>query len=452
MFPIVTTPKSQEQFRHAIQLDAIADHLTDGEINEIASNLGHTWRDRQLPPGVTVRSCVHRALNADHSIAAMLADLAAIDDPDAPVPTDSAWCQARSRMPLMVLQELIIRRARECQRRFGQPYQWHGRPVFIADGSTVSMPDEPELVEAFGYAPTRHGPSRFPVGRITFIELAGLEAIWDYRLDDYRTSEDEQFEEMWPSLPYGCIILADKKFGSFYTLAKLRQRRIGVITLLHQRRNPYKLIRKGRQLGPNEWLVHLDLAPQSRRKYNDPTLPQLLSVRLIRVRFHRGGRRHTLWVVTTLMDTALYPSRQVAAGYRWRWDIEPRIGSLKTTLEMNVLRSKKPGSVRREVASIVLGHNLVWMLIHEAAESNGVPAGDISFACAVKIAVAFSQALPLAAASQRPALREKMLKMIASQVNHHPFDRAEPRKVKRDRRRYPYLKEPRAVARAKCLT
>ena len=154
MFPIVTTPKSQEQFRHAIQLDAIADHLTDGEINEIASNLGHTWRDRQLPPGVTVRSCVHRALNGDHSIAAMLADLAAIDDPDAPVPTDSAWCQARSRMPLTVLQELIIRRARECQRRFGQPYQWHGRPVFIADGSTVSMPDEPELVEAFGYAPT----------------------------------------------------------------------------------------------------------------------------------------------------------------------------------------------------------------------------------------------------------------------------------------------------------
>ena len=452
MFPIVTTPESQEQFRHAIQLDAVVDHLTDDEINDICHDLGHTWRDRQLPPGVTVRSCVHRALNADHSIAAMLADLAAIDDPNTPVPTDSAWCQARSRIPLTVLRELIIRRARDCKRRFAKPYQWNGRPVFIADGSSVSMPDEPASVEAFGYAPTKHGPSRFPVARITFIELAGLESIWDYRLDDYRTSEDEQFEEMWPSLPNGCIMLLDKKFSSFYVLAKLRQRSIGVITPLHQRRNPYKLIRQGRKLGPNEWLVRLDLAPQSRRKYNDPTLPQRLAVRLIRVRFHRGGRRHTLWVVTTLMDTAMYPSRQVAAGYRWRWGIEPRIGSLKTTLAMNVLRSKKPGSVRKEVASIILGHNLVWMLIHEAAESSGVEAGDISFACAVKVAVAFSQALGLVSASQRPALREKMMKMIASQVNHHPFDRVEPRMVKRDRRRYPYLKEPRAVARARCLT
>jgi len=452
MSPIGTTFQSQEEFGHAVQLDAVSEHLSDDEINEICRNLGHSWRDRLLPPGVLVRSCVHRALSGDHTIAAMLADLAAGDDPSAPAPTDSAWCQARSRLPLEVLRELIIRRAREGRRRFAEPYQYKGRPVFIVDGSTVSMPDEPALAEQFGYAPTKHGPSRFPVARITFIELAGLEVIWDYRLDDYRTSEDAQFEEMWPSLPSGCIALADKKFGSFYTLAKLRQRRIGVITLLHARRNPHNLIRHGRNLGANDWLVHLDLAPSLRRKYDDPTLPQSLAVRLIRVRFRRGGRRHTLWVVTTLMDPLEYPRRDLAAGYRWRWDIEGRIGSLKTTLEMNVLRSKKPGSVRREVASIILGHNLVWLLIHEAAEQSGTSTEDISFACAVKTAVAFSQTLRQAPPSQRPAVREKMLRIIAAHLNHHPYNRVEPRKVKRDRRRYPYLKEPRAVARAKCLT
>ena len=452
MHSIVPTPESHQEFRRSVPLAALAEYLPEDEINEICDELGHTWRDRLLPPAVTIRSCVHRALNGDHSIAAMLADLAALGDPHAPIPTDAAWCQARSRMPLTVFRELIARKASTCQRRFGRPYRWHGRPIFIVDGSTVSMPDEPALVEAFGYAPTRHGPSRFPVGRITFIEMAGLEVICDYRFDDYRTSEDEQFEEMWPSLPQGCICLADRKFSSFYTLAKLRQRRIGVITLLHQRRDPWKLIAKGRKVGRNEWIVSLDLAPQQRRRYNDPTLPERLSVRLIRVRFRRGNRWHTLWVVTTLMDRAKYPRHKVVAGYRWRWDIEGRIGSLKTTLEMSVLRSKKLETARREVASIVLGHNLVWTLIHEAAERSGTPAGDISFAGAVKVAVAFSQTLPLAPASQRAALREKMLELIARQVNHHPFGRVEPRKVKRDKRRYPYLKEPRAVARKKCLT
>ena len=250
MHPIVPTPESQQEFPRSISLATVAEHLSDTEINAICHDLGHTWRDRQLPPGRTVRTCVHRALNGDHSIAAMLADLGALDGADVPVPTDSAWCQARSRLPLAVFRELIIRRAHQARRRFGQPYRWHGREVFIADGTTVSMPDEPALVEQFGKAPGRYGNSRFPVGRITFVELAGLEVIWDYRLDAYRISEDEQFEEMWPSLPRGCICLLDKKFSSFYVLAKLRQRRIDVITPLHQRRDPHSIEVAHDQVGP----------------------------------------------------------------------------------------------------------------------------------------------------------------------------------------------------------
>lgn len=452
MSSIGHAPQSHAGFPCPLPLAALAEHLPDGEIEQICRDLGHTWRDRQFPPGVTVRSCVHRALNGDHSIAAMLADLAALNAPDAQAPTDAAWCQARSRIPLDVFRQLVARKARACRRRYGRSHDWNGRPVFVVDGSTVSMPDEPALVEAFGYAPTKHGPSRFPVARVTFIELAGLEVIWDYRIGEYRASEEAQFRQMWPSLPSGCICLLDKKFSSFYMLAKLRQRRISVVTLLHQRRDPKKLIAQGEWLGRHEWLVPLELWPQLRRSYDDPTLPRVLWVRLIRVRFRRGSRRHTLWVVTTLMDPVRYPRREVADAYRRRWDIEGRIGSLKTTLEMNVLRSKRVGSALREVASILLGHNLAWMLIHEAAERSGTPAGDISFAGAVKVAVAFSQTLPFASGPAREALRGKMLDVIARQVNRHPFNRVEPRKVKRDRRRYPYLKEPRGVARAKCLT
>lgn len=134
------------------------------------------------------------------------------------------------------------------------------------------------------------------------------------------------------------------------------------------------------------------------------------------------------------------------------WQIEERIGSAKSTLEMSVLRSKTVANARREVASILLGHNLVWMLIHEAAETHDVAPEDISFAHAVKAIVAYSATLPLVAPCHRPALRAKMLQMIARQRNHHPYGRVEPRQVKRDRRRYPQLKQPRPLARAQGLT
>ena len=78
-----------------------------------------------------------------------------------------------------VLVELIFRRALECRRRFGQACRWHGRWIFRIDGSTVSMPDTPSLAEEFGYASGAHGPSRFPIARLTFIELAGLNVIWN---------------------------------------------------------------------------------------------------------------------------------------------------------------------------------------------------------------------------------------------------------------------------------
>jgi hypothetical protein len=233
MYRIVHYSKSHQHIRRSLQLAALGGLLPDEEIESVCRGLGYRWRRRLLPPGATVRSMVYRGLHPDHSIAGMLADLAATLGPDVAAPTDSAWCQARSRLPERVVMELIFRRAYECRRRFGRPHRWHGRQVFRIDGSTVSMPDEPALVRAFGYAKTRHGPSRFPVARITFIELAGLGVIWNYRLDKYTRSEERQLYNMWHVLPRGCICLLDRKFCSFYNLAKLRQRRVAVVTPLN---------------------------------------------------------------------------------------------------------------------------------------------------------------------------------------------------------------------------
>ncbi|HUX00708.1 MAG TPA: IS4 family transposase [Phycisphaerae bacterium] len=452
MYRIDPSGKSHQRICRSVQLAGLDEFLPDAEVEAVCRDLKHRWRNRLLPPGPTVRSMVYRGLHPDKSIAAMLADLAALLGPEWPAPTDAAWCQARTRLPEKVLAQLIRRRARRCRRRFGAIYRWHARQVFRADGSTVSMPDEPALVKAFGYARTRHGPSRFPVARITLLELAGLNVTWDYRIGRYTVSEEAQLYDMWDTLPTGCICLLDRKFCSFYNLAKLRHRRIDVVTPLNARRDPGKLIRQGRLLGKGQWRVPLTLAPQLRRKYDDPTLPKVLWVRLICVRYRRGNKKAQLWLVTTLMDPKKYPRAQIAHLYRTRWGIEGRIGELKTTLQMNVLRGKNPAAVRREVASIILGHNLVWMLIHQSADATLTPAVDISFAGAAKTVVAFSSALRYASPAERPKVYTQMLRHIARQRNHHPFDRVEPRLIKREVARYAYLREPRWKARLKCLS
>lgn len=449
---LTTAPcESHPHFRRSLQLAAIEDVLPDSEIHAICRQLGYAWRNRKLPPGDLVRSMIYRGLSPDRSIAAVLADLASLAS-DGQGPTDAAWCQARDRLPEAVLFEANVHLTRRMRRRFGHECTYRDRPVFLVDGTGVSMPDTPELIEAFGCTRSKQYASRFPVARVTVVGLAGVNAIWDYRIDEYRCSEDEQLHEMWHTIPSGAICLFDRYFSSFYNLAKLRQRRIGVLSRLHQRRDPARLIRQGRRLGPNEWRVPLELAPQLRRRYDDPTLPQRLWVRLIRVRFRRGTARCVHWLVTTLMDPHVHPARELAELYRRRWEIETRLGEIKTTLQADVLRSKTPGGVRRELAAILLGHNVVWWLIHLAAEQTAVPAEDISFTAAARTILAFSHELHHARGPRRRTVFAAMLAHIAHQTNHHPFGRAEPRRVKRDPVRYEFLRIPRDQARQKCLT
>ena len=451
MYCIDKSPESQQEFRRSVQSPLLSELLTDAEIEIVCKELGHVWRARQLPPGATLRSMVYRGLHPDKTISHVVDHLAAHGEVS-PSLTGSAWCQARSRLPEAVCHEMIVRSADRLRDLAGGRGLWCGRPVFRIDGSTLSMPDEPDLVEAFGYAPGKHGPSRFPVARITFIVLAGAEAVWDYRLDEYRRSEEAQLHDMWRRLPEESIALFDRKFGSFYNLAKLQQHRVDVVCPLHQRRDPKKLIRHGKKLGPNEWLVTLKLAPQLRKKYDDPSLPQELKVRLIRVRRNHGREKEDLWLVTTLRDRRRYRRRKVAALYRDRWPVETRIGSVKTTLKLAVLRSKTEPNARREVAAALLGHNLVWTLMHQAAQQTHTPAERISFARTIGVLQEYVAPLRYCRPDQRQKIYQQMLERIASHINPYRPDRVEPRKIKRDSTRYPHMRKPRQEARKECLS
>jgi len=446
MFSIDKPIKKYQTISQGIPFAAIRQLLTDMEVEAICKQLGHTWRERILPPAITVRSMVYRCLHRNRSIKTLLADIAAANS-QLESPTDAAWCQARSKLPDNLWPELILRSEERLTHLVGHQYLYCGLPVFIVDGSTVSMPDEPELVVTFGYANTKHGLSRFPVARITFLLRAGVQAVCGYKIGHYRTGEDAQFNQMWPQIPNQSVCIFDKKFCSFYNLAKLQQRRIFIIAPLHQKRNPYKLIKAGKRIGNNQWIVHIDLAPQLRKRYDDRSLSCYLPVRLICVKFQRNGKLRRIWLVTTLLDPQRYSRSSIVKLYHQRWEIETRIGSLKTTLRMNVLRSKTVKSVCSEVAATVLAHNLVWMVIHQAAQKTKTPAERISFLGAVRTILAFSHRLQTPDLVERHSAYTAMLFHIARQTNPYRPNRIEPRLLKRQTRKFGFLKIPREKAR-----
>jgi hypothetical protein len=98
MYSIDKFTEDQQTFSQRIPFAALAEVLTDEEIETICRQLGYFWRERRLPPAITVRSMLYRSLHRNQSIRTLLADMAAANIQQK-APTDAAWCQARSRLP-----------------------------------------------------------------------------------------------------------------------------------------------------------------------------------------------------------------------------------------------------------------------------------------------------------------------------------------------------------------
>lgn len=152
------------------------------------------------------------------------------------------------------------------------------------------------------------------------------------------------------------------------------------------------------------------------------------------------------------MDKGLAGGPTEGELYRRRWGIETRIADLKTTLQMNVLRSKGVLAVRYYVAATILAYNLLRTVIHQAAKQDKASPDRISFSSAIKMILAYSLPLRMAQPLERQEVYAQMLSDIARCRNPARPGRVEPRLIKRDGKKYPGLKIPRALAREQCLS
>ena len=115
--------------------------------------------------------------------------------------------------------------------------------------------------------------------------------------------------------------------------------------------------------------------------------------------------------------------------------------------DLRTVEAEQARIVTQGCAAVILAHNLVWTLMHEAAEATDAPVDRISFSSTVKTVLNFSSRLMHAGPRKRVTLYQAMLQRIGGQRNPYRPNRIEPRLVKRDRTRYAFLKIPREEAR-----
>ncbi len=359
---------------------------------------------------------------------------------------DSAYIQARQRLPRERLEKALAATASAAERRAGASPVLRGRPVKVVDGSSVQLSDTQENQERYPQPAAQKKGCGFPVMKFAVLFSLASGAILTVVWSSLRHHDLRLLRQLWQDLNPGDILLGDRAYGEYTTLATLPARQVDVVARLHQRRKVD--FRKAVRLSKNDGLFTWTKGGQqskilSRKEW--AKMPAQITVRILRFSATiRGFRARRITLVTSLLDSKLYRGEELIDLYARRWRLELCLRDLKTTMGLEQLRCKSPDMAEKELLAGLVAHNLVRCVMAEAAQAYQVPLERMSFKGSVDALRQYSAALAQARNRKtRRRLWGDLLLNLAKDLVPNRLGRSEPRAIKRRPKSFPLLTKPR---------
>jgi len=358
----------------------------------------------------------------------------------------SAYEQARQRLPKERLEKALAHTARTADQRVGPQGRLRGRPVKVADCSTTQAPDTKKNQIRYPQPSSQKPGCGFPL--IKFLVLFSLSsgAILRVALGHWKNHDLRLLHGLWDALEKGDILLGDRAYGEYLTLATLPPRGVDVVSRLHGgRKVDYR--KASKRLGHHDALFQWHkgyqqskiLSVQQWRK-----VPDQITVRILRFDAVIRRRKTRVTLVTTLLDPIAFPAHELIGLYARRWHLELTLRHLKTTMGMELLRCQTPDMAEKELLAYLVAHNMIRCLMAQAVAQAGVEMDRLSFKGTVDAVRQFTPAIHKARSkAQRQQLCDELLRTIVQDLVPLRPHRQEPRAVKRRPKAYPLLNKPR---------
>jgi hypothetical protein len=316
----------------------------------------------------------------------------------------------------------------------------------VVDCSTTQLPDTPKNQKRYPQPSSQKPGCGFPL--IKFLVLFSLSsgAILRVATGHWRNHDLRLLHGLWAALEQGDILLGDRAYGEYLTLAALPARGIDVVARLHgARRVDFR--KATRRLGHHDGLFQW-------RKGGQPSeilslrawrrVPGTITVRILRFEAVIRRRKKPVTLVTTLLDAQAYPAQELIALYARRWHLELALRHLKTTMGMELLRCQTPDMAQKELLAYLVAYNLIRCLMAEAVASASVAMERLSFRGTLD---AVRQFTPLMQRQRTNKGRQQILRalirtLLGDRVPFRPR-RQEPRALKRRPKAYQLLNKPR---------
>lgn len=245
--------------------------------------------------------------------------------------------------------------------------------VFVIDGSTLRLSHTDSVLESYPQKVNQYGKAHYPLLRLGVITNAATGVVSRPAFGPCDGSkavgELGLAQELLERLPEHSTVIGDRYYGNARLASQAQSLGHNVIVRLKasdaKRYIGIPKSRKGEVT--TEWV---STRSRTGNEYR-------VTGRFIWYTLDRNGFRSEPLILFTTLPL---PMKQIVELYALRWNVELDLRSLKSTLKMDMLHSKSPDMITKEIYLGFAAYNLVRHLTVVVARALRVTPREISFA------------------------------------------------------------------------
>lgn len=271
--------------------------------------------------------------------------------------TKSAFFQARKYLNFSAFIDLNRQLVDQIYSSSWKPKTWKGFRLCAVDGTSIRLPNEPNISSHFGVHKGREGQTPCAMGMASVFYDVLNKVIIDSELHPRLTSERQCAENHLQFSDSNDLILFDRGYVGFWLYATLLQRNTHFCMRTRTKRDT--LVKHFIASGNKETVVTYKPGKEAVKT----CLEKGLSTAPIKLRLIRVDLPNEVEVlVTSLMDKKTYPATIFKRLYFLRWGIEENYKRLKQWCEIENFSGKSTLSVQQDFYAKIVAANLTTLL------------------------------------------------------------------------------------------
>jgi putative transposase len=250
-----------------------------------------------------------------------------------------------------------------------------GMHLFLLDGTTLTMPCTPSLLEAYPPSRNQNGESHWPILRLLVAHELGSGIALRPEWGPKSISEQRLTETLLKRLPARAGIMGDQNFGVFSIAWAAQQLDHPVLLRL----TPARAKRAFGSAFNSGTDLKVEWKPSRSERESHPGLPCDASVKgrlIIRKVYQSDGSGPLKFYLFTTLDLA---AKEIVQLYAERWNIETDLRTIKRTISLEMLDCKTPDMIAKELTLAITAYNLVRAVINESARRTRMDPRQYSF-------------------------------------------------------------------------